>query len=40
MSIPSYRRPIVKTLVSRMNEPRQFIQMLVGVRAQMRWISL
>lgn len=32
MSIPSYRRPIVETLISRMNEPRQFIQMLVGAR--------
>lgn len=27
-----YRRPIVKTLAERMNEPRRFIQMLIGPR--------
>lgn len=32
MSIPPYRRPLVKTLIERMNEPRKFIQMLIGPR--------
>lgn len=32
MTLPSYQRPIVKTLVKRMGEPRRFIQMLIGPR--------
>lgn len=32
MALPTYRRPIVETLVKRMNEPRRFIQMLIGPR--------
>lgn len=30
--MPEYCRPIVNTLTSRMNEPRRFIQMLIGPR--------
>ncbi len=32
MSRPEYRRPLVHTLIDRMNEPRRFIQMLIGPR--------
>lgn len=32
MVIPTYQRPLVKTLAERMNEPRRFIQMLIGPR--------
>lgn len=32
MTLPSYQRPIVETLVKRMGEPRRFIQMLIGPR--------
>lgn len=32
MAILTYQRPLVKTLVARMNEPRRFIQMLIGPR--------
>lgn len=32
MAIPEYQRPLVKTLAERMNEPRRFIQMLIGPR--------
>lgn len=30
--VQEYRRPLVSTLVARMNEPRKFIQMLIGPR--------
>lgn len=32
MAIPAYHRPLVRTLAERMNEPRRFIQMLIGPR--------
>lgn len=32
MDLPSYRRSLVETLITRMNEPRRFIQMLIGPR--------
>lgn len=32
MAIPAYQRPLVRTLAERMNEPRRFIQMLIGPR--------
>lgn len=32
MMAEEYRRPLVSTLIARMNEPRRFIQMLIGPR--------
>lgn len=32
MPTPHFQRPLVKTLAERMNEPRRFIQMLIGPR--------